>query len=114
MKIKSLSSKSMTTWELRTSPKVAMTHETFNESRVCSLTPPRYNESMTQLVQAIYENGVFRPLDPVHVSEHERVSLVIESVPQPPAAEVLARQRESLRKLRAEMNTLPMLLPQTG
>jgi predicted DNA-binding antitoxin AbrB/MazE fold protein len=32
---------------------------------------------MTQFVQAIYEQGVFRPLEPVQLSEHERVSLMV-------------------------------------
>jgi predicted DNA-binding antitoxin AbrB/MazE fold protein len=62
---------------------------------------------MTQPVQAIYENGVFRPLDPVQVAEHERVSLVIESPAATSEVEVVARQRESLAKLRAEMDALP-------
>jgi predicted DNA-binding antitoxin AbrB/MazE fold protein len=62
---------------------------------------------MTQLVQAIFENGVFRPLDPVHVAEHERVSLVIESIVGAANEIVIAQQREALRKLRADMDSLP-------
>lgn len=69
---------------------------------------------MTQLIQAIYENGVFRPLDPVHVSEHERVSLVIESSAISSDAEVLARQRKSLGVLRTEMDALPSGAPADG
>jgi predicted DNA-binding antitoxin AbrB/MazE fold protein len=69
---------------------------------------------MTQLVQAIYENGVFRPLDPVQVAEHEQVSLVIESPSQAPDAAVVAQQRDALRKLRAEMDALPSGAPADG
>jgi predicted DNA-binding antitoxin AbrB/MazE fold protein len=69
---------------------------------------------MTQLVQAIYKNGVFRPLDPVHVAEHEQVSLVIESPSQAPNAAAVAHQREALRKLRAEMDALPPGAPSDG
>jgi len=32
---------------------------------------------MSQEIRAIYENGLFRPLDPVSVTEHDIVSLVI-------------------------------------
>jgi predicted DNA-binding antitoxin AbrB/MazE fold protein len=73
-----------------------------------------YNSFMTQLVQAIYENGVFRPLDPVHFAEHEQVSLVIESPAQSPDAAVVAQQRDALRKLRAEMDALPSGAPADG
>ncbi len=69
---------------------------------------------MTQLVQAIFENGVFRPLDPVHVAEHERVSLVIESTVEASNENVIARQREALGKLRAEMDALPAGAPVDG
>jgi predicted DNA-binding antitoxin AbrB/MazE fold protein len=69
---------------------------------------------MTQLVQAIYENGVFRPLDPVHVTEHEQVSLVIATPAHVSDAAVIAQQREALRKLRAEMDALPSGAPADG
>jgi predicted DNA-binding antitoxin AbrB/MazE fold protein len=28
-------------------------------------------------IEAIFENGVFRPLQPIHLSEHQRVTLVL-------------------------------------
>ena len=34
-----------------------------------------------QQIEAVFENGVFRPLAPVHLAEHQRVTLVL------PAAE---------------------------
>jgi len=40
---------------------------------------------MTRHLKAIYEGGVFRPLEPVQIAEHQAVSLLVE-VPheQPP------------------------------
>jgi predicted DNA-binding antitoxin AbrB/MazE fold protein len=35
---------------------------------------------MTHSIRAIYENGVFRPLDALTLTEHEQVRLTIESV----------------------------------
>ncbi len=32
---------------------------------------------MTRTVQAVYENGVLRPLEPVNISEHAKVTLTI-------------------------------------
>jgi predicted DNA-binding antitoxin AbrB/MazE fold protein len=32
---------------------------------------------MTKSVEAIYENGVFRPLDPVDLPEHQRVQVSV-------------------------------------
>jgi predicted DNA-binding antitoxin AbrB/MazE fold protein len=36
-----------------------------------------YTTMLKQQVDAIYENGVLKPLTPVDLAEHERVSLVI-------------------------------------
>ncbi len=33
---------------------------------------------MTQVFQAVYENGVLRPLETIHLSEHEQVRVTIE------------------------------------
>jgi len=32
---------------------------------------------MTKRVEAIYENGVLRPLEPVNLSEHQRVTVTL-------------------------------------
>ena len=69
---------------------------------------------MTQLIQAIYENGVFRPLDRVELPEHGRVALVVESLPPAGEADAVARQRSALAALRAEMDALPVEAPQDG
>lgn len=34
---------------------------------------------MSQHVKAIYEDGVFRPLEPVRLEEHQEVTLVLET-----------------------------------
>jgi predicted DNA-binding antitoxin AbrB/MazE fold protein len=35
---------------------------------------------MTRNIPAVYENGAFRPLEPVSYHEHERVLLTVENV----------------------------------
>jgi predicted DNA-binding antitoxin AbrB/MazE fold protein len=70
---------------------------------------------MPQLIQAIYENGVFRPLEPVRVGEHTQVSLTVESAPTTATdAAALQRQREALAALRAAMDALPSQAPNDG
>lgn len=34
---------------------------------------------MNQQLRAIYEDGVFRPLEPVRIKEHQEVTLVLET-----------------------------------
>jgi len=34
---------------------------------------------MTQHLKAVYEDGVFRPLEPVQLQEHQEVTLVLET-----------------------------------
>jgi predicted DNA-binding antitoxin AbrB/MazE fold protein len=34
---------------------------------------------MRQQIEAVYENGLLRPLEPLHLSDHERVSVTVES-----------------------------------
>jgi predicted DNA-binding antitoxin AbrB/MazE fold protein len=35
---------------------------------------------MNQSIQAIYEDGVFKPLDKLELNEHERVQLTVQSL----------------------------------
>lgn len=70
---------------------------------------------MTQFIQAIYEHGVFRPLEPVALPEHERVSLLISDVaPANSGEQAIQKQRDALARLRAEMDSLPREAPQDG
>jgi predicted DNA-binding antitoxin AbrB/MazE fold protein len=34
---------------------------------------------MSQYLKAVYENGVFRPLEPVRLREHQEVTLVLDT-----------------------------------
>jgi predicted DNA-binding antitoxin AbrB/MazE fold protein len=43
---------------------------------------------MSQLIRAIYENGVLKPLEPLNLSEHQRVRVSV-------AADIGADQRSS-------------------
>jgi predicted DNA-binding antitoxin AbrB/MazE fold protein len=40
---------------------------------------------MTQTFEAIYENGMLRPLEAVQLGEHERVRVIIEGLTEKPA-----------------------------
>lgn len=35
---------------------------------------------MTQVTEAIFENGVLRPLNSIHLTEHDRVRITIDSI----------------------------------
>jgi predicted DNA-binding antitoxin AbrB/MazE fold protein len=39
-----------------------------------------YTSVMTDSIRAIYENGVFRPLDTPNLPEHQQVRLTVESI----------------------------------
>ena len=72
---------------------------------------------MSEQIDAIYEHGVFRPLQPVHLSEHEHVSLIVSGAngasTDTPQGDV-ERQRNALADLRAKMNSLPSGAPEDG
>ena len=56
---------------------------------------------MSQVITAIYEDGVLKPLDRLQLDEHEHVRVTVESapgrdaLPLPPAADPLANLRVS-------------------
>jgi predicted DNA-binding antitoxin AbrB/MazE fold protein len=66
---------------------------------------------MSQEIRAIFENGLFRPLDPVSLGEQAVVSLVV-GQPKPSATGVdeqtLARQQDALREMFDEADSLPL------
>jgi predicted DNA-binding antitoxin AbrB/MazE fold protein len=72
---------------------------------------------MSQEIRAIYENGLFRPLDPVSLTNHDEVSLVV-VLPKVEASSTddvkLARQRESLREALDEADQMPLESPDDG
>ena len=71
---------------------------------------------MSQKIRAIYENGLFRPLEPVSLTEHDLVSLVIGPVAngQPGDSEEIARQQQALREALDEADRLPLEGPDDG
>lgn len=40
---------------------------------------------MSHIINAIYENGVFKPLEKVYVKEHKRVRVILENEIESPA-----------------------------
>jgi predicted DNA-binding antitoxin AbrB/MazE fold protein len=66
---------------------------------------------MSQEIRAIYENGLFRPLDPISLSEHDVVSLVVSGAPsQSPSGgdAALDSQRQALLEMFDEADRLPL------
>lgn len=51
---------------------------------------------MAETIPAVYENGVFRPLQPLGLQEHQQVYLLV--IPENPAA-LAASQRQALADL---------------
>lgn len=39
---------------------------------------------MSKTIEAIYENGVLKPLDQLHLKEHQRVTLILQDVKPTP------------------------------
>jgi predicted DNA-binding antitoxin AbrB/MazE fold protein len=76
---------------------------------------------MAHFIEAIYEHGVFRPLQPVQIPELEHVSLVVtESGATVDRSHVvdagadMRHQLEALVTLRAKMEALPPAAPEDG
>ncbi len=68
---------------------------------------------MTQEVRAIYENGQFRPLDPVSLPEHGLLSLVISSAPSADAV-AAGQQKGALQAALDHAEKLPVEGPDDG
>lgn len=69
---------------------------------------------MKQLIEAVYEQGVFRPLTPIPLAERERVRLVVETGRETwldaeahSLAERDADPDMSLEEIRAELAQIP-------
>ena len=74
---------------------------------------------MDQSIQAVYEHGVFKPLGPVALNEHEVVSITI-GLPAETARQISEdsesadRQREVLLRFIEEMKSMPDNNPKDG
>lgn len=59
-------------------------------------------------IQAIFENGVLRPLTPLVLADQEQVTLTVkQNEHTEDDADVVARQRTALAKMLAEISALP-------
>jgi predicted DNA-binding antitoxin AbrB/MazE fold protein len=72
---------------------------------------------MSQQIDAIYDNGVLKPLEPLSLPDQTRVKLTVEAerpvAPEPldeaktGESEVLAKQKAALEELRRTIDQLP-------
>jgi len=62
---------------------------------------------MSQQIDAIYDNGVLKPLVPLALPDKARVRLTVEAEPTYDSAEIIARQKAVLQQLWREIDGLP-------
>lgn len=62
---------------------------------------------MTQQIDAIYDNGVLRPLVPLHIPDQMRVKISVEAPAETESSQKLAAQQAALRALWEEIDKLP-------
>lgn len=72
---------------------------------------------MSQQIDAIYDNGLFRPLEPLALPDQSRVKLTVdaEDTPtlqdqtdsRPSDAEVLVKQKAALEEMRRRIEQIP-------
>jgi predicted DNA-binding antitoxin AbrB/MazE fold protein len=65
---------------------------------------------MTRQVEAVYENGVLRPLEPLALDEHQRVTVTVADMPNDPLrAHLDLDYIERVKKEVAAMDRIPTL-----
>jgi predicted DNA-binding antitoxin AbrB/MazE fold protein len=73
---------------------------------------------MSQHIQAIFEGGLLRPLEPLNLREQEVVVLSIETTAEPaivrPTETMTAEQKQAVLALLDEMERLPETSPADG
>jgi predicted DNA-binding antitoxin AbrB/MazE fold protein len=60
---------------------------------------------MSQQIEAVYEQGVLRPLEPLVLSEHQRVRITLEEhsvIPGPPSGESIRERQDEMGWLASE------------
>jgi predicted DNA-binding antitoxin AbrB/MazE fold protein len=62
---------------------------------------------MSQQIDAIYDNGLFRPLEPLALPDQSRVKLTVEAESPSDPADKLAQQKAALAALWQEIDKLP-------
>jgi predicted DNA-binding antitoxin AbrB/MazE fold protein len=71
---------------------------------------------MRRTVPAIFDAGVFRPLEPVELAEGTRVEVQVPTAPpsEELSPEELARQQAAIDEMLAEIESLPIEEPDDG
>jgi predicted DNA-binding antitoxin AbrB/MazE fold protein len=62
---------------------------------------------MSQQIDAIYDNGVLKPLVPLELPDKTRVKITLEPEQESASTAKLAEQKAALRKLWQELDQLP-------
>jgi predicted DNA-binding antitoxin AbrB/MazE fold protein len=73
-----------------------------------------YILSMAQQIDAIYDNGVFRPLVPLSLPDNAHVKLTVEPKPIVEPTDKLSAQKEALRKFWQDLDKLPRMRNNDG
>lgn len=61
---------------------------------------------MSQLIRAIYEDGVLKPLEPLDLREHQRVRVTI-AAELADLTDVVMLQRRAMEELDVEIDSIP-------
>ena len=62
---------------------------------------------MSQHIDAIYDNGVLKPLQPLTLPDQARVKIIVEAEPAMKSAAKIAMQQAALQSLWADIDKLP-------
>ena len=69
---------------------------------------------MSYQVDAIYDNGILKPLAPLALPDQARVTLTISAPSTPEASEKIAGQKAALQRLWEEVDKLPQVANNDG
>ncbi len=62
---------------------------------------------MSQHIDAIFENGVLKPLEPLHLPDQSRVKVTVEDATATKSAEKVKAQQAALQDLWCELDASP-------
>jgi predicted DNA-binding antitoxin AbrB/MazE fold protein len=65
---------------------------------------------MTQILEAVYENGIFRPLQMPNLAEGQKVQIVVSSTPDPATVVRIKRFRGILKQPDAQLSVVEELI----
>ena len=72
-----------------------------------------YNDGMSQGIEAIYEGGVFKPVAPVDLPEHQRVTIHVPAIPKVSGSTTSFDDAPSLEELALDQGVEPIEDPRT-